>query len=159
MRFYLLTSVAIIGVWLHTRSASAQIVTYTLEKGQAKTRLPQLNQASLRARAFNVPGAEIQALLDDDKRREQTGGYPYRFGRAQKADLGLQDGTWFDAPGGRVWILKISSPGAYSLNFFLDKFRLVKGAELTIYNEDKSMQMGPITAALNTLIMCSLPTC
>ncbi len=43
-----------------------------------------------------------------------------------------------------VYILKISSPGAHSLNFIFSEFYIPEGCELYIYN-NKNMIQGPIT--------------
>ena len=62
----------------------------------------------------------------------------------------LSAGRWEPAAGGRRWQFALTSPGAVSLNFFFDKFYLPPGAELYLYNGDRSVVIGPIDATQNT---------
>ncbi len=48
-----------------------------------------------------------------------------------------------------VWSLKISSDGAYSLNFIFSELYLPPSGEMYIFNEEGSMVYGPITENQN----------
>jgi hypothetical protein len=48
-----------------------------------------------------------------------------------------------------IWRLKITSKGAYSLNFIFSTLFLPKGGELYIFNEDGSILYGPLTENQN----------
>jgi len=76
---------------------------------------------------------------------------PLRFGKALDVRLGLDNaGRWTNlTDGGRLWRLRISSQGAYSLNFIFDRFNLPQGAELYMYNQDQSTVLGAFTANNN----------
>jgi len=50
-----------------------------------------------------------------------------------------------DEKGNKTWILKIKSPGAYSLGLLFDNYRLPIGAELNIYNTSHTHFKGALT--------------
>lgn len=59
-------------------------------------------------------------------------------------------GTWDISPNGKnIWRLKISSEGAKACVLHFDDFKLPKGAELFVYNPDRSVVLGPYTSADN----------
>lgn len=68
-----------------------------------------------------------------------------------ETDWGLRNsGSWQElGDKGRLWRLEVEAPGTSSLNFMFEEFYLPEGASLTIYNEDRSLIMGPFTAAYN----------
>src|SRR5581483_8557428 len=65
--------------------------------------------------------------------------------------LALTDGTWdlLDASTSR-WRMRVSSPGAQSLNLELARFHLPQGAALFLYDVDGKRVQGPYTAADHT---------
>ena len=97
-----------------------------------------------------MPSIDIQALLAEDE-IEEAQGMPYRFGNPFEVDYGLYNsGTWEELPDGSgLWRLKIKSPGAYSINLVYDRYHLPEGAELFIYNEDRSSTIGAFTSKNN----------
>ena len=106
---------------------------------------PQTAAPILRLQAPNVA-----ALLKEDQREARQGALP-RFGKPMPLAVNLlAAGRWEPAAGGRQWQLALTSPGATSLNFFFDKFYLPPGAELYLYNGDRSVAIGPIDATQNT---------
>lgn len=50
-----------------------------------------------------------------------------------------------DEKGNKYWILRIKSPGAYSLGLLFDSYRLPVGAELNIYNSSHTHYKGALT--------------
>ena len=70
---------------------------------------------------------------------------------AVEAGLSFENsGTWEELDnGGRLWRLKVISPGATSLNFEFSEFFIPHGASLTLYNDDKSLVMGPFNSLHN----------
>src|SRR5262249_3417248 len=126
----------------------AQVVTKFIKAQDLKSRA--VTSKSVQVPQFLMKTKiNVDSLLKADK-RDQQNNLPYRFGVAFNVNLGLKEGKWADVEGGKVWQLQISSPGAHSLNFQFDDFHLANGAELNIYNLEKTMQMGPITANENT---------
>lgn len=108
--------------------------------GSSPTALPVLR----------LKAPDISALLKEDRREARQGALPH-FGKPMPLALDLLPaGNWEPAAGGRLWRLTIASPGARSLNFMFDKFFLPPGAELYLYNADRSVVMGPITTTQNT---------
>ncbi len=89
---------------------------------------------------------DVAAYLAEDKIEEQQG-LPFRFGAPFDVNYTINNsGDWEDLPdGGRVWRLRISSPGAYSINLLYSRYNLPPGATLHIYNEDRSMTIGAFT--------------
>ena len=95
---------------------------------------------------------DVAALIaEDELEAAQSSPLPPRFGYAFKVSLGLDSaGTWTELPNGdRVWQLRITAPGAYSINLLYDDFWLPDGATFFIYNEDHSMVLGAFTSANN----------
>ena len=93
---------------------------------------------------------DIPALLVEDE-IEAAEGLPFRFGNPFTVNYTLDNsGAWTDlADGGRVWRLRIQSPGAFSLNLIYDQYDLPDGATLFLYNDDLSMVIGAFTARNN----------
>jgi lysyl endopeptidase len=99
--------------------------------------------------ALKMKKVDTAALLEEDK-KEAGQNVPPRFGKALKLSLDLANaGSWQTVEGGRIWQFALTSPGALSLSFLFDKFSLPPNAELYLYNSDRSIVMGPITAAQN----------
>lgn len=68
-----------------------------------------------------------------------------QFGMTYKVHYSLEDGTWKNTNGGRIWTLTVESTGASSIGFSFSKFRLPNGARLYISNHDESALYGPVT--------------
>lgn len=55
-------------------------------------------------------------------------------------------GNWTILPGGdKLWMLRLKSGGAYSLNFTFDKYLLPEGAQLFVYTPDHKHKLGAFT--------------
>ena len=139
-RFYV---ILLLVLWGNATSAQVQVRKVTPQdlQTQSKFKTQKAPPAAIRLKEINVA-----ALLEEDK-RESEQGLPPRFGKAVAVSLSTTSaGSWETVENGTVWKLGITSSGAYSLNFFFDRFYLAPGAELYVYNEDRSIIMGPITA-------------
>jgi hypothetical protein len=97
-----------------------------------------------------LPGIDIEAVLAEDEVRAREG-LPLRFAIPfPVAESVAYSGTWEILAGGdRLWRLRVSSPGADSLNFGFTRFHLPSGARLFIYAADGSLVRGPFTDADN----------
>ncbi len=97
-----------------------------------------------------MPPVDVQALLAEDA-AEESKALPFRFGAPFDVNYSLDNsGTWEDLPdGGRIWRITFSSPGAYSINLIFSKYRLPEGAQLFVYNSDRSYVIGAFTAKNN----------
>ena len=101
---------------------------------------------------YQLPSVNTTKLLQEDiDEQKMDKSIPLRFGQDFDVHLSLANtGTWTTlANGDRVWRLKVKSHGAKSLNFIFRKFYMPKGAELFIYNEDKSYTIGAFTSINN----------
>lgn len=77
---------------------------------------------------------------------------PRRHGVEREADLGFDNaGYWTTLPNGdRLWTLRIQAEGASSINLIYDDFFLPEGAQLFLYNDDRSRVIGAFTARNNS---------
>lgn len=95
-----------------------------------------------------MPSFNVQEMLDEDQARLEAGiKGPFRFGRNFDVYITPQNkGVWKTlANGDKLWRVAIHSPGAYSLNFIFNKYKLPEGAKLWLYNEDHSHVIGAFT--------------
>lgn len=90
---------------------------------------------------------DTQRLLQEDQIFDSIKDIPWRFGENIPVDLNpVNSGAWDVMPNDdRIWRLGISSPGAYTINLTFDQYRLPPGAELYVYNADRSMVLGAFT--------------
>jgi lysyl endopeptidase len=60
-------------------------------------------------------------------------------------------GVWIDYPeqNKRVWLIRIKSANALSLNILFDSYRLVEGVKVFIYNKNQSEILGALTSRNN----------
>jgi hypothetical protein len=96
-----------------------------------------------------LPKIDIERLLVQDRARgkdpQEPG--PHRFAVAVDVSFTLdKTGTWQTLPDGRLWRLRIQSPGAKSLNLGITRFEMPEGAKLWIYNPDHTLVEGPYTS-------------
>ncbi len=114
--------------------------------------IPPSFERSLRSNAqrLMMPPVDVQALLAEDA-AEESKALPFRFGTPFDVNYSLDNsGTWEDLPdGGRIWRITFSSPGAYSINLIYSKYRLPEGAQLFVYNSDRTYVIGAFTAKNN----------
>lgn len=83
-----------------------------------------------------LDAVDTEALRAEDETATAAGtGGPARFAAAIPVALDADgDGTWEALPdGGRLWRLRVVSPGALSLNFGFSRFRLPDGAAVHFY--------------------------
>ncbi|QBB70784.1 Ig-like domain repeat protein [Pseudolysobacter antarcticus] len=96
-----------------------------------------------------LPKINIERLLAEDRDRgkdlQRPG--PHRFAVAADQAYTLDKaGTWQTLADGRLWRLRINSPGAKSLSLGITRFDLPEGAKLWIYNPAHTAVEGPYTA-------------
>ena len=101
---------------------------------------------STSAPTVTTSSVDVAAMLAEDE-IEEAEGLPFRFGAPFDVDYTPDNsGQWEELDdGGRVWRLRISSPGAYSINLLYSRYALPPGATLHLYNEDRSMTIGAFT--------------
>ncbi len=98
-----------------------------------------------------MPDVDVPALLKEDEENMNGIEKPYRFGFEMAVQINPENAGVTDLlPGGdKLWRVAITSPGAKSINFIFSKYLLPEGAQLFIYNADKSEIIGAFTAANN----------
>jgi len=102
-----------------------------------------------------IPTIEIGQIDYDRIHREDmsrdASGEPYRFAVIIKTDLSPdRAGIWTTCPGsGRLWRMKITSPGALALGLYFDRFRLPEGSRLFVYDEKAVKIIGAFTSDNN----------
>jgi hypothetical protein len=100
-----------------------------------------------------MDAVDVSALLAEDEVRDRTPrGGPARFAAAIDAALGSRErGTWERLDRGwHLWRLRISSPGALSLNLGIARLELPPGARLWVHDGVGDLVHGPYTAADRT---------
>lgn len=95
-----------------------------------------------------LPATDVAAQLAADQRRGI--GFPLRYAVDNPVEITPDtDGTWEQLPDGRLWRLRVKSPGATDLNFGFSKFWLPEGATLYVISENEHYYQGPYTARDN----------
>ena len=98
---------------------------------------------------ITLPEVDHDLLLTEDL-EEMNKNMPYRFGNPFEVNFNLYNsGTWEEIENGRVWRLSITSKNAYSLNLLYDKFIIPDGAELYVYDKERSTVLGAFTSLNN----------
>ena len=97
-----------------------------------------------------VPPLDVDALLREDSARSADG-QPPRFAVPTPVNVTLDNsGTWSMAgPETLRWQLRITSPGALSINLGFTGFELPEGAELLISTFDGASSLRPFTVEDN----------
>lgn len=98
--------------------------------------------------ASRFPALDVEALAEEDQRRDAEAGAPRRFAVARGVSISTQtDGTWATADNGDwVWQYRVRGDEAVHLNFGFDQVRLPEGARLDIFGSGNA-RLGPFTAA------------
>ena len=96
--------------------------------------------------AIVMPLVDVKNLLEEDARKEDALS-PFRFGYDIDVDIDIKEaGLRKELPNGdKVWLLKIHSKDAFSINLIYSRFKLGKGSRFFIYNEDRTMVLGAFT--------------
>ena len=96
---------------------------------------------------FDLPFVDVEKLKKEDEKLKGQVDY-LRYGQAIDVNFGLKEGKWTICNGGYKWRLGVKSKEAVSLDFTFDSFYLPEGAELYIYNKDRTMVMGALYCTL-----------
>jgi lysyl endopeptidase len=89
---------------------------------------------------------DVQGLRFADEDAAEQPGQPYRVAEPQATAYTLAgSGTWEQLPEGRLWRLRVTSPGATFLSFGLSEVALPPGARLSFYSVERRFQDGPYT--------------
>jgi len=127
----------------------SQVITKSFNLNEVFAAYPKLNRSLTGVPSVRMPNFNLDSLINEDLKFQQKD-VPFRFGKGFDVNYTLKDGSWVDSDSVRIWSLKISSHGAYSLNFIFKDFYLPNKAELYIYNTNGTVLYGPVTSAQNT---------
>lgn len=101
---------------------------------------------------FNVPFVvtpviNVDALLAEDAVTATDKEAPYRFGVEHEVAYSQQNSgiTHLLEDGTSIWQFGIECPDAKAISFIFSKFNLVKGAQVYIWNADRSSFLGAFT--------------
>ena len=96
----------------------------------------------------SIDNEKIHLLYQNEEIKKNQ---PYRFGEKIKVNLGLNNsGIWTVLENGdRVWNLGIRSKGAKSINLIFSEYNLPIGAEVFIYNKNKTDFIGSFNNSNN----------
>lgn len=91
-----------------------------------------------------LPSFNERAIQIEDEVNDRNMSIPYRFGYKFEVNYNLENsGTWETLPNGdRIWRIRFLSDGAKSLNFILEDFFIPFGANLFLYNNEKTDLLG-----------------
>ncbi len=125
--------------------ALSSLVSAQIEQGGTPASLRRALRSSVAT--HTMPRVDAQTLLLEDELAGRAG--PERFAFVHTIELGLEEpGTWETLPNGdRVWRLRIVSPGARSLMLAFSRFQVPEGAELFVYDDDRSTVRGAFTSS------------
>lgn len=94
---------------------------------------------------------DLDQLQAEDAVTDQYKSAPYRFGYEWEVSLSPSNsGSWQTLQNGdKLWRLGVHCPDATSISFIMSQFKLHGGAELFIWNEDRSAFKGAYTSESN----------
>ncbi|MFM7387212.1 MAG: hypothetical protein ACKO5L_03535, partial [Bacteroidota bacterium] len=83
---------------------------------------------------ISFPSPDIVALRQEDRVLDSLGDHPWRFGYNHSTSVNsAQNGVWIPTKNhGQLWLLRIKSGGALTLNLAFDHTVIPKGNELYI---------------------------
>lgn len=94
-----------------------------------------------------MPSFDVEAMRAEDAFNDEYKIGPWRFGKNFETNFNLDNsGIWHTMPNGdKVWRLGIESDGALSINFEFSTYEIPDGAEVFVYNSDRSQFIGAFT--------------
>ncbi len=90
---------------------------------------------------------DTKKLLEEDKILDTIKDIPWRFGDNIMVDIHPGNAGIWDVldNGDKLWRVALYSQGAYTLNLTFNQYELPPGAQLFVYNQEKSMVLGAFT--------------
>lgn len=101
--------------------------------------------------AIDMAPVDVARLRAEDAINDRDFTKPHRFGKQIEVGMNPENsGVWEELPGGdRLWRVTVRSFGAQTINMIFSRYKLPEGAQLFIYNKDRSMVIGAFTHANN----------
>lgn len=100
---------------------------------------------------IEMPSFDLKAIQAEDKANEGRKDIPWRYGYEFMVDYNLNNsGNWQTLPdGSRVWRIRFHSEGAKTMNFLFSDFYMPKGANLYLYNNNRTDLLGAYDSKQN----------
>jgi lysyl endopeptidase len=117
-------------VALFAMSAAAYAAPPTYRPAAFDHAIQSLDRVEVRT----MPAVDVSALAAEDRQRDARG-LPVRYAKPMVVDQTPENsGVWEDLDRDHlVWRLRVSSPGALSLNFGFGEYRMPAGGRLLVY--------------------------
>ena len=97
---------------------------------------------------FSSGELDLNVLAAEDAVTDQYKEAPWRFGVEREVSLGLDNaGEWTFEKDRWIWRLAIHCPGATGIGLTLGDFDLPAGAQLFVWNQDRTQFLGSFTEA------------
>lgn len=143
--------------WMMIVCSCALVATSRAQFGAFSHPLPPSSSVALPApTSATLPALDNRTFLLEDEAdyelaRAEELVPPARIARVQDVNFNLNNsGSWETlSDGSRVWRLRIVSPNATDLWLTYDIWRIAKPCELFLYNDYRSMILGPYTSVDN----------
>ncbi len=162
MQFHNKTTIAVGGVakWAilkHLLACLIVCLTMYAVKAQVPTQYsqtPLIPESGVYASNAKIAEVDVsvnidKSILEAEDLQNSKNNQPYRFAVSVPTNIGVAEGGKYSTPEGEVWKVKIASKGATSMSLIFDQFELPKSASMYVYNEERTMVMGPITYRCN----------
>lgn len=130
---------------------SSFIVKGQISRGGMPIQVPVLKSHGIPVVEMpHVVNEELLRLAEEERKAEPFL-KPFRFAHSFDVHISPEnEGLWVsDVEGYDVWILKVRSKGALSLNVIFGEFRLPAGTRLYLFNEMKNYYLGAFSSANN----------
>ncbi|WP_194850960.1 T9SS type A sorting domain-containing protein [Nonlabens antarcticus] len=111
-----------------------------------------IEKSSVQMTPVILPAVDVDALIEEDQEIAKTKfNKALRVGEDIEVDLDLYNsGSWTTLKNGdRLWRLNVVAKGAKFTRAIFDLYSLPEGAEMYLYNNDKSDRIGPYTSNEN----------
>jgi PKD repeat protein len=96
---------------------------------------------------LQMPSFNVDELRAQDAANADRKDIPFRFAYNHFVNLTpTNSGAWYELQNGKIWMLRIQSQGANSLNFGFEQVNFPAGAKMFIYNKNKSAVLGAFTS-------------
>jgi len=99
-----------------------------------------------------MPCIDVEKLLSEDaKTQNENIQKPFRFGYAIDVDIDIKKDGRLEllANGDKIWLLKIHSANAFSINLIYSQFHLSQGSKFFVYSEDETIILGAFTPGVS----------
>lgn len=103
----------------------------------------------LKKTTLEIPSLNLDEIRSMDE-IDSKNGEIHKIARSVETDISLKDGSWNQLDNGqKVWTITLHSENALGLGIYYDDFYLPPGAELFLYNKEKTQVLGAYTSFNN----------